>query len=76
MQGTRGYVHRKQSVRIRIFFLCAQAHYDEFRYLKVFKFCMEKTSNALVSVTEVKIDLADRCTSCDESSCKFLASTL
>ena len=42
MQGTRGYEDRKQSGGIRIYSY-VQVHFNEFRYLRVFKFCLEKT---------------------------------
>ena len=46
-------MYREQSDVIRIFF-SDQVRFEEFFYLRVFKFCLEKTSNTLVSVTEVK----------------------
>ena len=55
MPGTQGYVDREQSDVIK-YFLCVQVHFDEFRYLEMFKFCLEKTSNTLISVTEVRTD--------------------
>ncbi|XP_062512404.1 uncharacterized protein LOC134188222 [Corticium candelabrum] len=46
-------MYREQSDVIRIFF-SDQVRFEEFFYLRVFKFCLEKTSNTLVSVTEKK----------------------
>ena len=64
----REATYREQSDVIRIYF-SVQVRFDEFLYLGVFNFCLEKMSNTLVSVTEVKIDPSDCCT-CNESSCQ------
>ena len=75
MQRKQGYADREQSGVIRFFFLCVQPHFDQFPYIGVFKFCMEKTSNALVSATKVnsiqRVVVA-RVTNCDA---KFSGST-
>ncbi|XP_062512171.1 uncharacterized protein LOC134188003 [Corticium candelabrum] len=47
----REATYREQSDVIRIYF-SVQVRFDEFLYLGVFNFCLEKMSNTLVSVTE------------------------